>query len=407
MSILLLALAFAASPMTGTRGEASVGFTDLLLALAAVATFADVFASRAVKNEGMDMARIAIAMDRAAIRKILVFLLVAFFLVTVSSIANWRQVSFYNSSAVIVLASYLVSFVMIWALYLQVLQGKLLDFLRWFHIISFGIVVAYLSGIAIGFQAFYSEYRFVGLSENPNQAALQMLAVMVMSLMSMAKVNKFGPKLSRLVGLNFVGATVVGTLTASDSFFVGAAILYAGLIAYFALLALRSSPMIAGAAIFFGLPAVAIIFVLVAQQFEVLYTIVAERGAYRDQDLDRYYLWLHGIQAWTESPIIGNGIGGWSGLTQPFQGREAHNSIIDWATLTGSLGLMAYFALNLAFWPRSFPRYSLSYSCLLAVFLFASFHFTFRQPVFWLCMALIFMRSRFVDARGREAEQLL
>ena len=60
----------------------------------------------------------------------------------------------------------------------------------------------------------------------------------------------------------------------------------------------------------------------------------------------RFTVWLNGLRALAESPLVGWGPGAFSGLHEPFEGFEAHNTLIDWAASTGALGL----ALHAALW---------------------------------------------------------
>jgi O-antigen ligase len=105
---------------------------------------------------------------------------------------------------------------------------------------------------------------------------------------------------------------------------------------------------------------------------------------YNDQGRVRLDLWVHGVEAWAHSPLVGLGPGAFSGIDRPFQGSEAHNTIIDWGASTGLLGVAAWLALAGAtafatIRARSLP---LAGACI-AFFVFAQFHYVMRHPILW------------------------
>lgn len=99
----------------------------------------------------------------------------------------------------------------------------------------------------------------------------------------------------------------------------------------------------------------------------------------------RYALWSHALSAVRRSPSIGFGPGAHSGFQGPFGGEEAHNTLVDWATQSGLLGLsilLSYLGWIFYMVARSGSR-SLT-GMLLGLALFSIFHLTLRQPLFWL-----------------------
>jgi O-antigen ligase len=108
------------------------------------------------------------------------------------------------------------------------------------------------------------------------------------------------------------------------------------------------------------------------------------------QGSDRIARWVHGVDAFLVSPIVGFGPGGYSGPFEPFHGEEVHNSLLDWLTITGVIGLAA-----LALWGawimqlgmRRHPVVMLGLA--LTLFLFAQFHFVLRQPIVWVMLLTV------------------
>lgn len=99
----------------------------------------------------------------------------------------------------------------------------------------------------------------------------------------------------------------------------------------------------------------------------------------------RSSLWYHAIAAIRRSPIVGFGPGAHSGFQGPFGGEEAHNTLLDWTTQTGVLGLLIL-ALYLGWIFYTVAHYGNRplTGMLLGLALFSIFHLTLRQPLFWL-----------------------
>lgn len=102
-------------------------------------------------------------------------------------------------------------------------------------------------------------------------------------------------------------------------------------------------------------------------------------------------LWRSGLEVISMSPLVGFGPGRHAGNGVPFQGEEAHNSFIDIATMGGipAALLLAWFL-----WTAASPRGPMNAAGLaacavvVAVAVFASFHFMLRQPMFWFYLIL-------------------
>ena len=117
---------------------------------------------------------------------------------------------------------------------------------------------------------------------------------------------------------------------------------------------------------------------------------IVERYEYGAQGTDRIMLWRYGLEAMAASPLTGLGPGSHSGFSDPFAGRESHNSLIDWGASAGLLGLLAYAALVGWLVRRIWrARDALLMAALSAVLMVSLFHFTFRHPVFWFSLLFI------------------
>lgn len=99
----------------------------------------------------------------------------------------------------------------------------------------------------------------------------------------------------------------------------------------------------------------------------------------------RYTLWYNAVVALERSPIFGLGPGAHSGFSGPFGGEEAHNTLLDWGSQAGILGLLLLLACSgWIFFTVVRSRHVSLGGMLIALGVFSMFHFTMRQPIFWL-----------------------
>lgn len=99
----------------------------------------------------------------------------------------------------------------------------------------------------------------------------------------------------------------------------------------------------------------------------------------------RLCLWQNALSVIQYAAATGMGPGPHSGFTKPFDGEEAHNTVLDWGTQTGFPGivlLMGYLAW--LFWKVLRTRHYELAAMLLALYSFAMFHMLLRQPLFWI-----------------------
>lgn len=113
------------------------------------------------------------------------------------------------------------------------------------------------------------------------------------------------------------------------------------------------------------------------------------------QETPLHFIVLYrGLEAWLASPWFGLGPGAHSGLQQPFQGIESHNSVVDWATNTGIIGLSALFALGgWVAWRLWRARQWHLLAAFMALALFAQVHHILRHPFVWVWVVLMMQWS--------------
>lgn len=108
-----------------------------------------------------------------------------------------------------------------------------------------------------------------------------------------------------------------------------------------------------------------------------------------DVDVRRRLL-RHGWEALLSSPVLGLGPGAFSGLDRPFQGSEAHNSLIDWGTNTGMVGMAALIALLgwLALQLLRGGQWALL-AGLVALAVYSLAHHVLRHPLVWAWLVMV------------------
>lgn len=108
-------------------------------------------------------------------------------------------------------------------------------------------------------------------------------------------------------------------------------------------------------------------------------------NADQDQISIRLCLWRNALTAVEYAPLTGLGPGPHSGFTKPFDGEEAHNTLLDWGTQAGLVGTAALVGyLTWLLWQITRRRFYELAAMLLALYCFAMFHLMLRQPLFWI-----------------------
>lgn len=114
----------------------------------------------------------------------------------------------------------------------------------------------------------------------------------------------------------------------------------------------------------------------------------------------RYALWHNALSAISRSPVVGLGPGAHSGICGPFNGKEAHNTLLDWGTQAGVLGLIILLAYGGSiFYHVARQGDVVLVGMLISLGIFSMFHFTLRQPIFWIIPLLALDLARLPQSR--------
>jgi hypothetical protein len=220
-------------------------------------------------------------------------------------------------------------------------------------------------------------YRFSALSLNPNQLALVLLPLPFFSYLGW----KYNRK-PRLLALS--EAICAFTI---NGFCFGKALFVAwmfGLALPIYIDAIINAEKHRFFYIFSGIAGAPVILLAV---FQVLDSFYAGRGlgSIEGQGENRLAAWTNGLLAWKDAFLFGHGPGAFSGVYGPYEHMECHNTLIDWATGYGLIGVVLLisffgFAFKKAFESRDWSIAGYFFSLVVQSF----FHFYGRQPFYWV-----------------------
>lgn len=376
--------------LTALRGEAPIGPLDVALVasalLAAVMsldfTRSDAISSSSGQQKGSFVTAISSPISGYAILSAL--------LITISYVLNaQRPAASAENLATASIAFYTISGLMIcmaMVLYSRTSGAMISGFIA--ASLLLGLVYAFGAVTRVEAMLYFGE-RFTGFASNPNQTALLSLGTFVAIL---ASLNHSVCRLLfvRLMAYGCMPLTFIyGLATVSDALFLSlpAAFAMGGLFVLDRFKVKLWVVIVAAIVLFIAF--LLLLGIYVPGIFDVIGAKFQNQLSTGSQDTDRQLLWSHGIIAWSYSPWFGNGAGGWSGYGGPFQGQEAHNSIIDWLSIAGAVGLLPLAVLLIGLF-RIKKEFRLF--CLFGFFalvIFIQFHFTFRLPIFWFTMAML------------------
>lgn len=222
--------------------------------------------------------------------------------------------------------------------------------------------------------------RYVGLSDNPNQLGVLMCAFPFVALHA---ARSTPDKWDRwLIGMAIVGGVAIAALIRSDTVFAAYVLCVSAACMLWMNRFERSATGVR-----FQASRLAASLVLVISAVGVFYVIAdssIEKTGSRDAN-GRFERWRNALQGIGESYLVGVGPGGQSGETQPFQGEEAHNLLLDITLQGGITTLVAYLALaTICMRAALRSRRAFLVCVVLAILIEQLAHYTARQPLAWV-----------------------
>jgi O-antigen ligase len=226
----------------------------------------------------------------------------------------------------------------------------------------------------------YGGSRFLGWAVDPNQTAILTVPLPFMALYYYRQSSKFKHKMLCIVLL--FGSIILGIGTDSDSLKVA----WVGAIVVYFILTLLARGQLTHLKVVIALAIILLIcsiglFVFGAK----IYASVEQMYYLGNQGPVRLALWANGIQATSNSPLVGFGPGAYSGVQEPFSGSECHNTFIDWMTNTGVAGfLILFFLLTFIFIKAITSSNNQEVVAVLTTLIIVSlFLYVIRHPVWW------------------------
>ena len=273
--------------------------------------------------------------------------------------------------------------------------------LRSFIVMNFFVSCMFAVAIILHLpQFYYFDVRFTGLSENPNQLALAALLSTTLAICYL-KFSMYREKKMRAISIMTILLSIFyGVCTKSDTYMICLAfqIVSIGNVSLwrqFKNLPLIPLSVVLAVTIFLFFFSNSLI-----EKYAETFQAVSSAGSEGHQDQIRYRLWYNGMLAGYESPLFGNGAGGWSGENRPMEGIEAHNTYIDWFSMTGVLGLAVYLTLiGKVFFPFKYVKIDM-YCYFFSILLFGMFHLVLRQPVYWVTLYACLLAIRSANDRA-------
>lgn len=258
-----------------------------------------------------------------------------------------------------------------------------------FAVASLTLGVFYTFGALTANASMMYEERFSGLSANPNQIALQSLSTLLALAMVIIHTRS---NITFYVALAAIPFTLAyGLASKSDALMICLPIATA----VFGLIILKRYQIklwvVIGAGAFLALAFLLSLAVAFPNLFGGIGGGIQNQLQQGGQDTDRTLLWRHGWLAWTHSPLFGNGPGAWSGIGAPFQGFEAHNSALDWLSISGIFGFLPIALILIQTFRKFDDIRIIRVLGILCLVIFTTFHFVFRLPIFWFSILLILM----------------
>lgn len=388
LTAILLGIALAATHMTALRGDAPVGPTELASVAAASLSCLRNLPMMLRRQHAVGTSGAAAEAARDLFRTWVALLLC----VTLSLGVNLQFYEATGASPLSAYAPYAFNVFVLFALFLEASAGSTRSVLEGYCFASFVICLGYLAGPDLSAEG----NRFQGLTTNPNQAALFYLSVLMIGVSLLVS----GSGLSNLKKAALVAsalvALVLGFATDSDAFKISIVVLVGGVGIASAIRLNKINTDIVVMSILFGIAAALLLYAYDADFVEDAIEQATFSLTYGEQDTVRVLLWQNGLLAWYEAPIFGNGPGAWSGISGPFNATEAHNAFIDWLSIAGIIGMIPIIWLFSRIFKYPLSGNVVSYATLIALIAFAFFHFTFRQPFYWIPLfaALAIARPR-------------
>jgi O-antigen ligase len=221
--------------------------------------------------------------------------------------------------------------------------------------------------------------RYVGFATNPNQIGLLLAGFLPLLIWAIRRANSS-------IGRFFLCITCAAAI--AQLIYIQSSTLYFTTIGICVVMAIRQ--MKYGRNLYSANGRLIIIIFIIALLVLTLVFAVDLLGSQigkndSDDANGRFPLWISALDGIGQSLLLGVGPGAQSGLDNPFQGFEAHNTVLDLALQGGVIALCAYFFI----WGVSIrkcwqTRFDLPALSVFSMIIFQNSHYIVRHPLFWI-----------------------
>ena len=255
------------------------------------------------------------------------------------------------------------------------------------------LVAGVLNGGRLGpVEIWYDGLRFRGWAANPNQMALLLMPLPFVCVERAVEAKRWGPMTAWSLGA--LASVGLGAATQSDALRLAWSV---GSVAIGVALWGRARGRPGRSLLSAAVVRVLLPLVVVAGLSLGGATLAREAQRFGERRFDegwkgsdRLARWGFGLSVMAQAPLTGLGPGAFAGPTGPLQEEEAHNTPIDWASSTGLPGLLALLCLWLWAGRECLRRRALFHgAAILGLFVFSTFHYVMRQPVFWFYLFVL------------------
>lgn len=298
------------------------------------------------------------------------YLLFAFFLFLPITTITTFSLDISLSSPVYII-SYIMGLLLILLLALAIQDG--FDF----RIVTITFAVIFISLNSLALILFGSDggARFSGGADNPNQLLFYGSSLSLLLVIYTKKLQFLFLPLLILIMIKTGSDAYMLSLFVSVSVFIIAKILMITRLSYISSLVL-AIPLVL-VLIYIGI-------IVFGKELLILWESADEGGT-------RISLFTNAIRASFDSPLFGFGAGSFSGFNSPFEGKEAHNTFLDFLTQFGFFVPFLMYFLMVAFFFSQLRSKQYWVSGFVASYIVGSlFHFSGRHFVFWVELAVFY-----------------
>lgn len=253
--------------------------------------------------------------------------------------------------------------------------------------ITFAVIFISLNSLALLLFGSDGGARFSGGADNPNQLLFYGSSLSLLLVIYTKKLQLIFLPLLILIMIKTGSDAYILSLVVSVSGFILARTLIISRLSFKSSLAL---------AILFVLGAIYAGIITFGNELLAIWQSADEGGT-------RISLFTNAILATFDSPIFGFGAGSFSGFDAPFEGKEAHNTFLDFFTQFGFFVPFLMYFLMVAFLFSQLKSKQYWVAGFVASYIVGTlFHFSGRHFVFWVELAVFYHSFFYVNVKVKE-----